>query len=130
DTVPAVVAPFERGGVEDPRRPGQALGLPARAGVGPRSAVDLEHVILAREPPDPPLTVALELHVLVRADGHRSSARCPDAHLRRTGVYRHGSKPTHSAYSGTSQTAPSGGRVSVAEKGCSCQGTASASTPP
>jgi len=33
-------------------------------------------------------------------------------------------------YSGTSQTAPSGGNVSVAENGCSCHGTASASTPP
>ena len=43
---------------------------------------------------------------------------------------RHGTQPTHSGYSGTSQTAPSGGRVSVAENGCSCQGTASASTPP
>src|SRR5579884_1116482 len=34
------------------------------------------------------------------------------------------------SYSGTSQTAPSGGSVRVAENGCSCHGTASASTPP
>lgn len=37
---------------------------------------------------------------------------------------------TRPGYSGASQTAPSGGSVSVAENGCSCQGTASASTPP
>src|SRR5207245_6215682 len=35
-----------------------------------------------------------------------------------------------SVYSGTSQTAPRGGSVSCAENGCSCHGTASASTPP
>src|SRR5207244_11460988 len=33
-------------------------------------------------------------------------------------------------YSGTSQTTPSGGSVRSAEKGWSCHGTASASTPP
>jgi hypothetical protein len=33
-------------------------------------------------------------------------------------------------YSGASQTAPSGGSVNVEENGCSCHGSASASTPP
>ena len=46
-----------------------------------------------------------------------------------------GSRREHSwaaerTYSGTNHTAPSGGSVTSAENGWSCQGTASASTPP
>src|SRR4051795_2560649 len=128
--VPAVVAPREGAGIEDARRAVHALGLPARARVGPLLTVDGEEVVVAAEPPEPVLAVTLQLDGLVRADGYRLGARRPDAHPHRAVAHRHSSQPTHSGYSGTSQTAPSGGRVSVAENGCSCHGTGSASTPP
>ena len=45
---PALVGPLEGGGVEQPRRPAQALRLPAAAGVGQLGAVDQVRVVRAR----------------------------------------------------------------------------------
>src|SRR5439155_18083234 len=95
DTTPAVVAPCEGGGVEDARRPADALRLPARARVRPRRAVDGENVVPAAEPADPALAVPLELDLVVASDGDRAGRGRPHAHLHRAVPARHGSQPAH-----------------------------------
>src|SRR5438045_981498 len=53
DTVPGVVAPLEGGGVEDARRSGRPLRLPARARVGPCLPVDDEEIVVSGEAAEP-----------------------------------------------------------------------------
>ena len=81
-------------------------------------------------PSAPSMTVALELDLFAGPNREALAHRRPHAQLGKAVAARHGPQATHSRYSGTSQTAPSGGSVRVAENGCSCHGTASASTPP
>src|SRR5262249_31761477 len=104
DTLPAVVAPVERIRVDDARRSANALRLPPRARVWPRLAVDDEHVVLAGEPSDPVLAVALQVDLRVRADEDRTGIRRPDACLRHAVTARHCTQSKHLGYSGTSQT--------------------------
>ncbi len=133
--------PREGPRVEHPRGPADPAGLPARARVGQRHAVEDDLVVVAvggrqdgRADPEALLGERVVLpaqpqpHVLRpgRPDPELDEAvldrRRAERTLPRVGAGRHAS--------GISQRTPSGGRLSCTLWGWPCQGTASASTPP
>jgi len=110
--VDAVAVALARGDVREVAVPvvrGDLVQLDARLAVAVEQAELYALGVLGEKREVRPLAVP--------GGAERERLSRPDLHPRRR-------------YSGASQTAPSGGNVSVAENGCSCQGTPSASTPP
>ncbi len=88
----------EGAGVEDARRPANAVGLPARAGVGPGvAAVEHEAIVVAWASGNrggPESVFLLGERVVTRGEAHRDRARAwrPDAQLGEPGLDRDGTE--------------------------------------